>query len=165
MASRAPQSHTARVTFRVERVMEVFMAARMTLTGLVLMIVVLGFTAHAPAITPDEFRLRSGADVVALCSTPASDPLYTAAIHMCHGFGAGAYQTIMAMTRHEKLKAVVCPPDPPPSRNEAVRLFVQWANDNPRYQAEPLSISSGASSWRSFRVTRSERAGRSHAST
>ncbi len=27
------------------------MAARMTLTGLVLMIVVLGFTAHAPAIT------------------------------------------------------------------------------------------------------------------
>src|SRR5881396_3367977 len=29
----------------------------------------------------------------------------------------------------------------------------------------PLSISSGASSWRSFRVTRSERAGRSHAST
>ena len=98
---------------------------------------ILGFTTAAPAITLDEFRLRSGADVVALCSTPASDPLYTAAVHMCHGFGAGAYQTIMAMTRHEKLKAVVCPPDPPPSRNEAVRLFVQWANDNPRYQAEP----------------------------
>ncbi|PYM66321.1 MAG: hypothetical protein DME11_07625 [Candidatus Rokuibacteriota bacterium] len=117
--------------------MEVFMAARMTLTGLVLMIVVLGFTAHAPAITPEEFRLRSGADVVALCSTPASDPLYSAAVHMCHGFGAGAYQTIMAMTRHEKLKPVVCPPDPPLSRNEAVRRFVQWASDNPRYLTEP----------------------------
>jgi len=113
------------------------MARRATVAWRLLVIAILGFTTPAPAITLDEFRLRSGADVVALCSTPASDPLYTAAVHMCHGFGAGAYQTIMAMTRHEKLKAVVCPPDPPPSRNEAVRLFVQWANDNPRYQAEP----------------------------
>ena len=102
-----------------------------------LVIAVLGVTSPAPAITQDEFRLRSGADVVALCSTSASDPLYTAAVHMCHGFGAGTYQTIMAMTRHEKLKPVVCPPDPVPSRNEAVRLFIQWANDNSRYQTEP----------------------------
>src|SRR5438093_5624511 len=131
MASRAPQSHTARVTFRVERVMEVFMAARMTLTGLVLMIVVLGFTAHAPAITPDEFRLRSGADVVALCATPASDPLYTAAIHMCHGFGAGTFQTLMALTRHEKLAPLICPPVPSPPRNETVGRFLEWAKRNP----------------------------------
>jgi Rap1a immunity proteins len=108
-----------------------------TLACSLLVIAILGVTSPAPAITQDEFRLRSGADVVALCSTPASDPLYTAAVHMCHGFGAGAYQTIMAMTRHEKLKPVVCPPDPVPSRNEAVRLFIQWANDNSRYQTEP----------------------------
>ena len=34
------------------------------------MTAVLGFSAPAPAITPDAFGLRSGADVVALCSTP-----------------------------------------------------------------------------------------------
>src|SRR5438034_3945433 len=124
MASRAPQSHTARVTFRVERVMEVFMAARMTLTGLVLMIVVLGFAAHAPAITPEEFRLRSGADVVALCSTPASDALYGAAVQMANGFGAASSQTILAMTHPAQLKPAVCPPAPPLSSNEAVRRLV-----------------------------------------
>ncbi|MGH7393288.1 MAG: Rap1a/Tai family immunity protein [Candidatus Rokuibacteriota bacterium] len=113
------------------------MARRMTHAGLLLVIATLAFTAPAPAVTPAEFGLRSGADVVALCATPARDPLYTAAVHMCHGFGAGTYQTIMAMTRHEKLKAIICPPDPSPSRNETVRRFLQWANDNPRYLAEP----------------------------
>ncbi len=139
MATWTSQPYNDRESVRDDgiRVGGAFMARRATVAWRLLVIAILGFTTPAPAITLDEFRLRSGADVVALCSTPASDPLYTAAVHMCHGFGAGAYQTIMAMTRHEKLKAVVCPPDPPPSRNEAVRLFVQWANDNPRYQAEP----------------------------
>jgi len=113
------------------------MAGRATLASSLLVITILGVTAPAPALTQDEFRLRSGADVVALCSTPASDPLYTAAVHMCHGFGAGTYQTIMALTRHEKLRPVVCPPDPQPSRNEAVQRFVQWASNNARYQSEP----------------------------
>ena len=64
--------------------------------------------APAPAITAEEFRLRSGGDVVALCATPAADPLYAAAVHMCHGFGADTYQTIMALTRHEKLTPSDC---------------------------------------------------------
>jgi hypothetical protein len=89
------------------------------------------------AISADEFRLRSGADYVALCETPATDPLYTAAIHMCHGFGAGTYQTIMALTRHEKLAPVICPPEPPPSRNETVARLVEWSRRNPQYLSEP----------------------------
>jgi Ssp1 endopeptidase immunity protein Rap1a len=105
------------------------------LTGLLLVIAVL--TVPALAVTPDEFGLRSGADVVALCSTPASDPLYTAAVHMCHGFGAGTYRTIVAVTGHGPIPRLICPPDPAPSRNEVVRRFVRWAKDNPRYLAEP----------------------------
>jgi hypothetical protein len=85
----------------------------------------------------DAFLLRSGADIVALCSTPSDDPLYTAAVHMCHGFGAGTYQTILAMTRHEKIEPVMCPPEPSVSRNEVVRQFLAWANANPRYLTEP----------------------------
>jgi Rap1a immunity proteins len=100
-------------------------------------IVTLGFAAPALAVTADEFLLRSGADIVALCATPPSDPLYTAAVHMCHGFGAGTYQTLAAMTRHEKLQPIICPPAPPPTRNETVRRFIEWAGRNPQHSSEP----------------------------
>ena len=91
----------------------------------------------ASAISGDEFRLRSGADLVALCAAPATDPLYTAAVHMCHGFGAGTYQTLVAVTRHEKLQPILCPPEPVPSRNETVRRFLEWAGRNPQHLQEP----------------------------
>ena len=97
----------------------------------------LASAAPAAAVSGDEFRLRSGADLVALCGAPATDPLYTAALHMCHGFGAGTYQAIVAMTRHEKLQPVVCPPDPPPSRNDTVARFLEWAKRNPQHLQDP----------------------------
>ena len=100
-------------------------------------VAVLAGAAPASAITGDEFLLRSGADLVALCATPASDPLYTAAVHMCHGFGAGTYQAIIAMTRHDKIQPVVCAPDPPPSRNDTVTRFLDWAKRNPQYLQDP----------------------------
>ena len=86
----------------------------------------LGAAVPAAAITGEEFRLRSGADIVALCATPSTDALYTAAVHMCHGFGAGTYQTLMALTRHDKVAPLICPPTPPPSRNQTVvgRFFL-----------------------------------------
>jgi hypothetical protein len=93
----------------------------------------------ASAITSEEFRLRSGADLVALCATPASDPLYTAAVHMCHGFGAGTYQTLVALTRHDKAQPIICPPNPPPTRNDTVAKFVDWAQKNPQHRSEPAA--------------------------
>ena len=104
---------------------------------LLLAFVTLGQAAPASAITAEEFLLRSGADVVALCATPPSDALYTAAVHMCHGFGAGTYQTLMALTRHEKVQPIVCPPAPAPSRNETVVRLLDWAKRNPQYMTEP----------------------------
>ena len=109
----------------------------MGLSALLLLALVTLAATPAAAITTDEFRLRSGADFVALCATPASDPLYTAAVHMCHGFGAGTYQTIMAVTRHEKLAPVICPPQPAPSRNDVVARFLEWAKRNQDRLAEP----------------------------
>jgi Ssp1 endopeptidase immunity protein Rap1a len=104
---------------------------------LLIAVVILGHAAPASAITGDEFLLRSGADIVALCAAPATDPLYTAAVHMCHGFGAGTFQTIMALTRHEKVEPILCPPSPTPSRNETVARFLEWAKSNPQYLTEP----------------------------
>lgn len=102
----------------------------------ILALLVVSMLAHgrtAEAITADEFRLRSGADLVALCATPSTDSLYTAAIHMCHGFGAGTFQTLVALARHDKLEPLVCPPEPTPSRNETVGRFLDWAKRNPQY--------------------------------
>jgi hypothetical protein len=97
----------------------------------------LGVAAPAAALTGEEFRLRSGADIVALCATPATDALYTAAVHMCHGFGAGTYQTLMAVTRHDKVAPLICPPQPAPSRNETVERFLAWARRNPQHLIDP----------------------------
>jgi Ssp1 endopeptidase immunity protein Rap1a len=114
------------------------MSGRPAFTGLLLIAAAsLGGTVPASAIGGEEFLLRSGADLVALCSAPTADPLYTAAVHMCHGFGAGTYQTIVALTRHEKLEPVLCSPDPPPSRNETVARFLEWAKRNPQRLTEP----------------------------
>ena len=113
------------------------MTSHARLVRLLLIACILGAAAPASAITADEFRLRSGADLVALCSTPSSDPLYTAAIHMCHGFGAGTYQTLQALTRHDKLKPIICPPNPQPTRNEAIARFIEWGRRNPDRLTEP----------------------------
>lgn len=100
-------------------------------------LVIVAHAAPASAITAEEFRLRSGADIVALCSTPETDPMYSAAIHMCHGFGAGIYQTLTALTRHDKLAPILCPPEPPPTRNATVARFLEWATRNPQHLTEP----------------------------
>jgi len=91
----------------------------------------------ARAVTTEQFRLRSGADLVSLCATPADDPLYQAAIHFCHGFGSGVYQTMMALTTHEKLVPVLCPTNPPPTRNEGLAKFLAWSQQHVEHQQEP----------------------------
>lgn len=105
--------------------------------GALIVLLTFGSVAPAPAITEDEFRLRSGSDIVALCAASPDDPLYMPAIHMCHGFGAGTFQTIMALTRHDKLAPVLCPQQPTPSRNETVGKFLEWAGRHPQHQTEP----------------------------
>lgn len=84
----------------------------------------------AVAVDQEHFQLRTAADLVALCTAGEKDPLHSAAVHMCHGFGAGTYQTIQAMTQHEKLKPLFCPPSPGPSRNQAVADFVAWTRSH-----------------------------------
>jgi hypothetical protein len=44
---------------------------------------------------------------------------------MCHGFGRRQYETSVAMTRHERVAPVICAPQPPPSRNDAVARFLE----------------------------------------
>jgi hypothetical protein len=83
--------------------------------------------AASGAVSEENFLLRKGSDLVELCSVAAEDPLQVAAIHMCHGFGVGVYQTLVAVSAHEKVDDFLCPPNPPPSRNQAFADFLVWA--------------------------------------
>ena len=90
----------------------------------------------ARAVDDQDFQLRSGADLVNLCSVSTDDPLRAPAIHMCHGYCVGVYQTLLALTTREKMKPLFCPPDPPPKRSEAIEHFVAWAKTKTEYQGE-----------------------------
>jgi hypothetical protein len=98
--------------------------------------VVLAARTSARAVSEENFQLRNGADLLALCSVSADDPLRASAIHMCHGFCVGVYQTILALTMRDKLKPIACPPEPPPQRSEAIEHFVIWGKTKTEYQGD-----------------------------
>jgi Ssp1 endopeptidase immunity protein Rap1a len=91
----------------------------------------------AMAATPDHFRVRSTADLIEICSTPANDSMYPAALSFCHGFAVGAYQYYRASVSGPEGKPFVCLPDPPPSRTEGLQMFVAWARENSQHMGEP----------------------------
>ena len=92
----------------------------------------------ALAATSDHFRVRSTADLVEICSTPANDSLYAAAIGFCHGYAIGAYQYYQATVAGPEAKPFAClPATPPPTRTEGLQMFVAWARENPQHMGEP----------------------------
>jgi len=95
--------------------------------GLTLLLCVLGAAAPAGAVTEDNFKLQTGADLIALCDVAPSDPLFAQAIHMCQGYCVATYQTLLALGTSEKVDDFFCPTEPRPSRDEAIASFVAWA--------------------------------------
>ena len=104
---------------------------------------ILGMTAallatvtSARAVTDTNFELRNGADLIALCGVAKDDPMRSLALQMCEGYCAGVYQAILALTTHKGLQPLFCPPNPPPSRNEAIAQFVEWSKGKTQYQGD-----------------------------
>jgi hypothetical protein len=96
-----------------------------------------GASLTARAATEDHFRVRTTADLVALCETSSGQENHVAAIHFCEGFAAGAYQYYLAIAQHSPSSRYVCPPDPPPTRDQAIAGFVSWARANPSAMNQP----------------------------
>lgn len=92
----------------------------------------------ARAVTEDQFRLHNTGDLAALCSAATTDPLYTAAINFCQGFGAGTYGVLAEVQRAEPNLRLFCPPEGI-TRNEAIAAFVSWAGANPANAAMPAT--------------------------
>ena len=110
----------------------------LTFCLLPLLAIVIPSTSRA-AVTAADFQLRNTGDLVALCSTTPSDPMATAAIHFCQGFGVGVTRVL------EQTDAADRPPRPmfclPRSltRNQVTAEFVRWANADPSRLAMPAT--------------------------
>ena len=92
------------------------------------------------AVTDEDFVLATTQNLVNLCSVSPSDPRAKEAIQMCEGYMVGAFHFYLATNSGKGDRGdmrLVCMPNPPPSRNEAVAMFVEWAKANPQYMKEP----------------------------
>jgi hypothetical protein len=76
-------------------------------------------------VTEQNFLVRNTGDLVALCSASQSDPLYTAAVNFCHGFAVGVFRVVAEEDAARQSGKVICLPNPPPSRNQALAAFVR----------------------------------------
>ena len=90
----------------------------------------------AGAVTDGDFEVKTTRNLLNLCTVSANDARYKEALHFCHGFLVGAYQYYLATLAGPNAKPLVCPPDPPPTRNAAITGFMGWAQGHPQYMNE-----------------------------
>ena len=93
--------------------------------------------ALAGAVTEKDFQVKTTQQLLDLCTASAQDPLYNHAVNFCHGYLVGAYHYYLAAASGPKGVKLVCMPENPPSRNEAIGMFIEWAKAHPEYMQEP----------------------------
>jgi hypothetical protein len=105
------------------------------LAGL-LLVAALVAPGFAGAVTEEEFKIKTTRSLVDLCTASADDPRQKEAIHFCHGYLVGAYQYYVAENSGPEGKRLVCLPDPVPTRNETIAMFLEWVKAHPQYMEE-----------------------------
>lgn len=108
---------------------------RMALLGACL--AAISVSADSWAVTEQHFYVRTTGDLINLCSTPPNDPLHVAAVNFCEGFVVGAYQYHTLSVAVEGRPPLVCPPSPPPTRDENVLRFIEWGRSHDAVLAKP----------------------------
>ena len=101
---------------------------------LAVMLFVLPGFALAGSVTQKDFLADNTEQLLNLCTATPDDPLFNHAMNFCHGYLVGAYDYYEAAHHHKEGARLVCFPDPPPSRNEVVNMFVEWAKAHPQYR-------------------------------
>lgn len=92
----------------------------------------------ADAATEDNFHVRNGRDLIALCDAKPNDGDYHLAVSFCYGFVSGAYHYHRSALAIPGFPRLACLPEKnPPSRVEFARMLVAWAQRHPEYQREP----------------------------
>ena len=109
----------------------------MTLKSVVSLVVIMFLLpGFAGAVTEKDFEAETTQALVNLCTASTEDPLYHQAINFCHGYLVGAYHYYQAQASGPKGIKFVCMPDPEPSRNEAVGMFIEWVKSHPQHWNE-----------------------------
>ena len=90
----------------------------------------------AGAVTDGDFEIKTTRNLLNLCTVSADDVRYKEALHFCHGYLVGAFHYYLASVSGPNAKRLVCPPDPPPTRNAAIAAFIAWAQAHPQYMSE-----------------------------
>jgi hypothetical protein len=88
------------------------------------------------AVTEEDFQVKTTRNLINLCTVSPQDEFYEEAIHFCQGYLVGAYQYSLAETANDQKQALVCFQEPKPSRNEAIGMFVVWAQAHPQFMTE-----------------------------
>jgi len=92
--------------------------------------------AFAAPVTDGDFEVKTAQNLLNLCMVPVEDPRYREALHFCHGYQVGAYHYYLATLAGPNAKSLVCPPTPPPTRNDVISGFIAWARAHPQYLGE-----------------------------
>ena len=87
------------------------------------------------AATDANFDAKTTADLVELCTATPDSSIGTAALHFCEGFVQGAVLVQMQNIAAFRGPKPFCMPNPPPSRNQAMSEFVNWARASPERMA------------------------------
>lgn len=106
---------------------------------ILIVVLLIGFCfapLRAGAVTEEDFKARTTQAIVDLCTASPEDPVQNAAVHFCHGYLLGAFHYYMAETAGDESSRMVCFPNPGPTRNEAVKMFIDWAQAHPEYMQE-----------------------------
>lgn len=87
--------------------------------------------AAGPAITQDDFLIRTTADLAKLCDADARDPMHSAAVQFCLGFGVGVHQNEQLHQAASRARPLYCLPNPAPSRVAVMTGFIAWTKATP----------------------------------
>src|SRR6516165_3291196 len=98
-------------------------------TGAAALALLAPFAAHAA--TEANFGPATTADLVELCTASPDNALGTAAVNFCEGFAQGAVLVEMQNMAAFRGPKLFCMPNPPPSRDQALSEFINWARSSP----------------------------------
>ncbi len=92
--------------------------------------------AVAGAASEKDFEAKTTRDLINVCTAAPDDPLHLQAVNFCEGYLVGAFHYYQASTSGPKATKLVCLPDPQPSRNDTIKMFIEWAKAHPQYEKE-----------------------------
>jgi hypothetical protein len=107
-----------------------------TKTIILLIAVVVLSPGFAGAVSEKDFEAQTTESMLNLCTAAPDDPLYHQAVNFCHGYLVGAFHYHEAQSTGPKGIKFVCMPDPMPSRNDAIDMFIEWAKAHPQHWGE-----------------------------